>query len=152
MIYAGLCIVTLLRYYRYTISPPDALVVIVLGTMFPSCQNILSRALPEKRKMDWSTQGAYTFTVYSSQATQISKLTPSVTGANSYFGYNVSMSNDFAIVGAPYETVNGSIGAGAAYIFVRLGSNWVENGRLVPPHSQSQSYFDTVFLITMVTL
>src|SRR6056300_580002 len=44
--------------------------------------------------------------------------------ASDYFGYSVSISGDYAIVGAPYEDTGGS-NAGAAYIYTRNPSTGV---------------------------
>src|SRR6056300_1427184 len=43
--------------------------------------------------------------------------------ASDYFGYSVSISGDYAIVGAPYEDT-GASSAGAAYIYTRSGTTW----------------------------
>jgi hypothetical protein len=57
------------------------------------------------------------------------------------FGYSVALSGDIAVVGAPYEgsnatgvngdqSNNSSVGAGAAYVFVRNGTNWTQEAYL----------------------
>jgi len=60
------------------------------------------------------------------------KLIASDGAARDVFGYSVSISGDYAIVGAPTILGVGS-GPGAAYIFQRQGSAWVEVEILVPP-------------------
>jgi hypothetical protein len=50
-----------------------------------------------------------------------------------YFGYSVSISGDYAIVGAPYEDSGGD-NSGAAYIFRRTGTNtWDDVIKIVAP-------------------
>jgi hypothetical protein len=50
--------------------------------------------------------------------------------ADDYFGYSVSISGAYAIVGAFYKTIGGNTGQGAAYIFYRSGSSWTQQARL----------------------
>ena len=47
-----------------------------------------------------------------------------------YFGYSVSISGNYAIVGAPNDD-NGVI-SGSAYIYYYNGSNWIEQQKLIP--------------------
>lgn len=47
------------------------------------------------------------------------------------FGYAVAVYGDTAVVGDPYNDLDG-INAGAAWVFVRSGTSWVEQARLVP--------------------
>jgi hypothetical protein len=42
--------------------------------------------------------------------------------------YGVSIAGDRAIVGAPNDTVNGSVNQGAAYVFARTGTTWALDG------------------------
>jgi hypothetical protein len=55
--------------------------------------------------------------------------------AGAYFGYAVSISRDYAIVGAYGETVSALSNAGAAYIFKRSGTTWTKLKRITatPP-------------------
>ncbi len=55
-----------------------------------------------------------------------------------FYGYSVSMDGDTAIVGAHGEKAD-YIGAGAAYVYVRSGSTWVEQQRLTATN-QGQYY------------
>ena len=64
--------------------------------------------------------------------TQAQKLTASDRAAGDWFGYSVSISGDYAIVGASYEDEDASganyqNAAGSAYIFERDGlGNWTQ--------------------------
>lgn len=53
-----------------------------------------------------------------------------------YFGWSVSISGDYIIVGAPGANASGMIEPGAAYIFWRSGSVWIQQIKLEPtaPH------------------
>jgi PKD repeat protein len=46
------------------------------------------------------------------------------------FGFSVSVSGNYAIIGAEYDEAKGS-GAGSAYIFERQGSTWVQSAKLL---------------------
>ena len=49
-------------------------------------------------------------------------------GTNDHFGTSVSISGDYAIVGAP----DNSYPTGAAYVFKKEGSTWVQTDKLMP--------------------
>ena len=63
--------------------------------------------------------------------TQQAKLVASDKTAYDYFGGSVSISGDYAIVGADGQDPNGQSSAGAAYIFKRSGSSWYQEAKLV---------------------
>ena len=50
------------------------------------------------------------------------------------------MSGDYAIVGAPRKDDAGN-NSGAAYIFTRQGTAWVEQAKLVAPDARPGDYF-----------
>ena len=60
---------------------------------------------------------------------QQARLTASDGTANDNFGYSVSISGDYAIVGVPYDDYNGA-SSGSAYVFERSGSTWLQLARL----------------------
>ena len=57
------------------------------------------------------------------------KLTANDGTAEAWFGSSVSISGDFAIIGARQNDENGE-NSGSAYIFKRNGANWVEQAKL----------------------
>lgn len=70
------------------------------------------------------------------------KITASDAMAGDYFGYSVSICGDYAIVGAQYVDVNGSMSAGAAYIFHRTGPNeWDDGIKIIAPDAQTADQF-----------
>jgi hypothetical protein len=71
---------------------------------------------------------------------QQAKLTASDRAASDRFGFAVSISGNYAIVGAYYDDDNGS-NSGSAYIFKRDGSNWSQQAKLVPTDGASNDYF-----------
>ena len=56
------------------------------------------------------------------------------------FGYSVSISGDYAIVGSHYDDDNGSE-SGSAYIFYRSGTNWTEQTKLTAPDGAAYDWF-----------
>ena len=59
---------------------------------------------------------------------------------NHYFGRSVSISGDYAIVGAPQDNDNGGF-SGSAYIFSRSGNNWTQQAKLIPSDGSNGDYF-----------
>jgi hypothetical protein len=72
---------------------------------------------------------AYIFKRDGTTWSQQAKLTASDGAANDWFGWSVSISGDYAIVGAHYDDDNGA-DSGSAYIFKRGGTSWSEQDKL----------------------
>jgi hypothetical protein len=79
-------------------------------------------------------------------------LKASNTGANDQFGWSVAVSGDTVVVGVPWEDsnatgVNGNqsnnsaVDAGAAYVFVRDGTNWSQQAYLKASNTGANNYF-----------
>ena len=67
--------------------------------------------------------------------TEQQKLTASDGATNNYLGWSLSVSGDTVVAGAPFLGVGcpGCTGPGAAYVFVRSGTAWTQQQKLVPP-------------------
>ena len=74
---------------------------------------------------------AYIFTRSGTTWTQQQKLTASDGGNRDMFGLNLSISGDYAIIGAPGDEDKGT-DAGAAYIFTRSGTTWTQQKKVLP--------------------
>ena len=72
---------------------------------------------------------AYIFAWNGARWTEQARLTASDREAGDNLGYSVSISGDTAVIGAMGDAENGP-NAGAAYVFVRNGSEWVEQAKL----------------------
>jgi hypothetical protein len=79
---------------------------------------------------------AYIFRREGSNWMEEAKLTPSDGNLDDRFGWTVSISGDYAAVGA----MQGSV-AGAAYIFRREGSIWMEEAKLIPSDGAAYDNF-----------
>ncbi|MCA9998293.1 MAG: PKD domain-containing protein, partial [Anaerolineales bacterium] len=68
------------------------------------------------------------------------KLVASDAQATDFFGSSVSLDNDTALIGANGDDDKGDW-AGAAYVFQRSGSGWVEKAKLKANDGQANDYF-----------
>lgn len=73
---------------------------------------------------------AYVFVRDSSSWTQQQKLVPSDPATDDLFGNSVALGGDTALVGAEYDDDGGS-DSGSAYVFVRSGSSWAQQQKLL---------------------
>jgi len=94
----------------------------------------------------------YVFVRNGTNWSQQAYLKASNTGAADYFGYRVALSGDTVVVTAPYEAssargVNGNQSdnsastSGAAYVFVRSGTNWSQQAYLKTSNTGADDYF-----------
>jgi hypothetical protein len=70
--------------------------------------------------------------------TEIQKLLASDGDADDYFGVSVSISGDTALIGAGYGA---EYFKGAAYVFIRTGTTWTQQAKLVALDGASGDYF-----------
>ncbi|MCJ7776913.1 MAG: FG-GAP repeat protein [Sedimentisphaerales bacterium] len=71
---------------------------------------------------------------------QQQKLTASDGATSDSFGYSVSISGDYAIVGAIYDDDKG-YNSGSAYIFKRNGESWSQQAKLLASDGAAEDYF-----------
>ncbi len=83
---------------------------------------------------------AYIFHRSGSSWVQQTKLTASDAAEGDYFGYSVSISGDYAIIGAFKDDDNGT-DSGSAYIFYRSGSNWTQQAKLTASNAAEFDHF-----------
>jgi len=77
-----------------------------------------------------SSGSAYIFRREGNDWLEEAKLTASDGESFDSFGIRVSLSGDYALVGAYGDDDNGS-GAGSAYVFRRVGNDWIEEAKLI---------------------
>ena len=87
----------------------------------------------------WSGS-AYIFKRSDSSWTQVAKLAASDGAASDWFGTYVSISGDYAIVGAYGDDDNG-YSSGSAYIFKRSGGSWTQVAKLAASDGAAYDYF-----------
>ena len=81
----------------------------------------------------------------------VSKVLAGDPGVSEVFGYSVSISGDTAVIGAPYHATNG-ISTGAAYVFVRSGTGWVQEAELVSDGAWPDDRFGSAVAIDGQTI
>jgi hypothetical protein len=80
---------------------------------------------------------AYVFTRTDTNWTQQAYLKPLNPGQNFNFGWSVSVSSNTVVVGTPFESTT-ALASGAAYVFVRSGTNWSQQAMLKSPSALAQ--------------
>ena len=83
---------------------------------------------------------AYIFKYNGSSWIQQSKLTASDGAAEDYFGISVSISGDYAVVGARCDDDHGG-NSGSAYIFKYNGISWIQQSKLTASDGAANDYF-----------
>jgi hypothetical protein len=73
--------------------------------------------------------------------TQEQKLIASDGAANDVFGISVALDGDTALVGAVLADVNGNNNQGAAYVYGRVGDDWVEQAKLTASDGAANDQF-----------
>ena len=83
---------------------------------------------------------AYVFKRTGATWAQEAKLLASDGAADDFFGNSVSISGDYAVVGAQGNDDNGD-GSGSAYLFKRIDTTWVEEAKLLPSDGAAGDFF-----------
>jgi hypothetical protein len=84
---------------------------------------------------------AYVFTRDRASWSQQAKLVASDANGNDGFGYSVALSNDLALIGSPFDNHSGFQDAGSVYVFVRDGTSWTEEAKLVTSNPSNTDEF-----------
>jgi FG-GAP repeat/Viral BACON domain len=100
-----------------------------------------------------SQQGAaYVFVRSGTVWTQQQKLTVSDGATLDEFGYSVAISGETLVVGAPFDDVGENMDAGSAYIFVRSGTVWTQQQKLLISNGAANDAFGSSVGISGNTL
>ncbi len=94
---------------------------------------------------------AYVFVRNGSAWTEQQRLAASDAGTDDQFGYSTSVSGDTVVIGARYDTDNGLF-SGSAYVFVRSGTVWSEQQKLLAPDGVSGDHFASAVSVSADTL
>ncbi|HEX5883842.1 MAG TPA: FG-GAP repeat protein [Pyrinomonadaceae bacterium] len=81
------------------------------------------------RPLGFGTGAAYVFEKTASGWQQLQKLTSSDSASHQFFGVSVAIDGDRIVIGA-WGDQNAGVFSGAAYVFARSGSTWVEEQKL----------------------
>jgi len=88
-----------------------------------------------------ATGSAYVFVRSGTTWVEQQKLVASDGMVTDYFGYSVSISGDSVAVGAYSDDTAAGADAGSAYVFVRTGSMWTEQQKLLPADGSAGAQF-----------
>jgi hypothetical protein len=94
---------------------------------------------------------AYVFVQNGSTWSEQQKLTSSDGAAADYFGVQVGISGDTVVIGADYDDDKGSQ-SGSAYVFVRSGTTWSQQQKLVPSDGATMDHFGGAVAISNDTI
>jgi dUTPase len=83
---------------------------------------------------------AYVFVRSGTAWTQQTKLTASDGAVDDNFGYSVSISGDYVVIGAYGDDVSYAE-QGSAYVFVRSGTTWTHQAKLTASDGVANDYF-----------
>jgi hypothetical protein len=83
---------------------------------------------------------AYVFTRTGITWTEQTKLVAADGAAGDQFGYSVYLSGDAAIIGANCDDDNG-FDSGSAYVFIRIGTTWTQQTKLLASDGATQDSF-----------
>jgi uncharacterized repeat protein (TIGR01451 family) len=84
---------------------------------------------------------AYVFVRSGTTWTEQQKLLASDGAGFDFFGHSVSLSGDTAVVGAYADDILAATDAGSAYVFVRSGTTWTQQQKLIAPDAASDDQF-----------
>ena len=87
---------------------------------------------------------AYVFERTGTNWTQQAFLVASDAAANDWFGYEVALDGDTAVVGSVFDSHAGGTNAGSAYVFVRSGTTWTEQAKLIASDAATSDQFGHV--------
>ena len=78
-------------------------------------------------------------------------ITSGLEAANDSFGWSAAISGDTALVGAPQDDMAGAADRGSAYVFVRSGTQWTEQQRLVASDAGAGDLFGSAVALSADT-
>ncbi len=84
---------------------------------------------------------AYVFVKSATGWTQQAKLAASDGQSNDWFGYDVAVSGEQVLVGAPYADVTALPDAGGGYAYLRTGTMWSQTAKLVASDPSPSAFF-----------
>ena len=119
------------------------------GFSVAATENLIVAGAPRANGRTNSDGAAYVFTWNGTEAVQQAKLAGLDTAPADRFGHSLAVSNNRVVVGAP---MHGTNDLGAAYIFARNGSSWVQEAKLVGSQAGSNAHFGTAVSLDGNTL
>jgi len=118
----------------------DGVPVDLFGSSVSISGDLALVGAPYEDHNDFNDGSAYVFRREETIWIEEAKLNASDGAFFDYFGSSVSISGDYALVGAPFDDDYGS-SSGSAYVFHREGTTWLEEAKLTNERSLPEDYF-----------
>jgi hypothetical protein len=103
---------------------------------------------PQNHGASFLNGTAYIFMRSGSSWLEQEALTASDAGTFDEFGYSISISGNSAIVGARSASASSGLQTGAAYVYTRSGTSWVEQQKLTASNGAADQSFGTSVAIS----
>ncbi|MEO6489205.1 MAG: hypothetical protein ABIO04_04620 [Ferruginibacter sp.] len=144
----GDCSVTAINEYQPAVSN-DGMRGDIFGVSVCMSDNFAIVGAPYDSVGSNAKQGsAYIFSFNGSSWVQQQKLVANDGAGGDYFGYSVSISGNYAIVGAPLDAIGAVTGQGSAYIFFYNGTTWVQQQKITASDGLADDHFGFTVAIT----
>jgi len=122
------------------LSPADGTALDFFGSVISLSGNIVLAGAPYADVFGADSGAAYLYGKSGTVWSQISQIAPNDGRSNDLFGSAVSLRGTTAAIGAPNDDDN-AIASGSAYIYARLGSNWLIEQKLRPTDGANGDLF-----------
>jgi hypothetical protein len=109
----------------------ERIVGVKFGASVSISRDTVMVGAPFAEQTDGRTGSAYVYTRGDSGWNRQGHLLASDPAAGSFFGLSVDLAGDIAVVGAPFGNPGQGVRSGAAYVFVREGTEWVEKAKIM---------------------
>lgn len=126
--------------WRQTVAPNDAAVDDEFGAAVSLSGVVGLVGSPHDDDRGTSSGAAYIFFYNGANWVQAQKLIPTDLGTNDQLGTSVSLTNGYALIGAPRKD-GPAIDAGAAYVYRWNGNTWVQQQKLTATDAAAQDEF-----------
>jgi FG-GAP repeat/Bacterial cadherin-like domain len=120
--------------------PTDSVAIHFFGWAVDVSGNTIVIGAPGDNFAGTYSGAAYVFERTGTTWTQRAKLIPSVTRAGDEFATSVAIDGDTIVAGSNYHD-DGAPDGGAAFVFVRNGSTWTEQAKLLPSDPSVRDWF-----------
>lgn len=122
------------------LTASDGLADWEFGTSLAADGSVLVVGVPDANVLGFSAGVAYVFERQGGMWHETAKLLASDGEFLDNFGFSVAVSGDVIVIGARWEATLG-VNAGAAYVFERDGTDWLETAKLLASDGAADDYF-----------
>ena len=144
--------VSIVALQQATLRAPDAVPGDWFGQTLALSGDTVVVGVPNRSVAGHDQSGAaYIFArTGTSWSLQAELLDPSP-AAGDAFGASVAVHGNYVLIGAPYRTVDGHMGVGCAFLYLRSGSSWAKVAELTPSDMVPWGMFGTKIVFDSTT-